>query len=281
MIGERCDALAARAIQLQAHTAELLCRMGELNTHVTTGQAILSDVNARNAASPRPGQSLPAMDDTSATAQYVAQSRLPLMHSSNQMAATLGSGTGSPVVGASAPPALPVFEACESTANSAAPRDDNDTYFDDGDRACHCETPLCSGSRPLDKTARPNRSFILRHATSIQRINEGAVHRAGSRGDAHAHESGLRSKLTPPECSTTPSLVAPDVLKQVAEVPVAMTASKSVCITVAISTLKFLHRARAERDYLLPEHDGLMASSGGTMVSGVEKDRENLCFVSV
>ena len=65
----RCDAPTARAIQLQAHTAELFCRMGELNTHVATGQAILSVANARNAASPRPDQSLPAMGDTSATAQ--------------------------------------------------------------------------------------------------------------------------------------------------------------------------------------------------------------------
>ena len=81
MTAEHCDALAARAIQLQAHTAELLCRMGELNTHVTPGQAILSGVTARNAVFPRPDQSLPAMDDTSATAQYVAQSRLPLTHS--------------------------------------------------------------------------------------------------------------------------------------------------------------------------------------------------------
>ena len=47
---ERCTTNAARAAQLQAHTAELLCRMGELNTHVTTGQAIPSGVNARNAA---------------------------------------------------------------------------------------------------------------------------------------------------------------------------------------------------------------------------------------
>ena len=79
---ERCTANAARAAQLQAHTAELLCRMGELNTqHVTTGQAIPSDANARNVAPPRPDQSLPAMGDTSATAQYVAQLRLPLTHS--------------------------------------------------------------------------------------------------------------------------------------------------------------------------------------------------------
>ena len=35
-IAERCTANAARAAQLQAHTAELLCRMGEPNTHVTT-----------------------------------------------------------------------------------------------------------------------------------------------------------------------------------------------------------------------------------------------------
>ena len=77
----------------------------------------------------------------------------------------------------------------------------------------------------------------------------------GARGDVHAHKSGLRSKLTPPECATTASLVAPDILVKVADVPVAMTASKIVCITVAISTLKFLHRARAERDYLLSTMD--------------------------
>ena len=191
------------------------------------------------------------MGDTSATAQYVAQSRLPQMHSSNQMATTLGSGAGSPVAGASAPPALPAFEARESTANSAAPRNDNDTYFDNRDGPFHCETPLCSGSRPLDKAAWPNRSFILRHATSSQRINEGAVHGMGARGDAHAHESGLWPKLTPPECATAPSLVTPGILMKVADVPVAMTASKIMCTTVAISTLKFMHHARAERDYLL------------------------------
>ena len=66
-IAERCTANAARAVQLQAHTAELLCRMGELNTHVKTGQAILSGLNARNAASPSPDLSLPAMGDTAAT----------------------------------------------------------------------------------------------------------------------------------------------------------------------------------------------------------------------
>ena len=38
MTAERCDALATRATQLQAHTAEVLCRMGELTTHVATGQ---------------------------------------------------------------------------------------------------------------------------------------------------------------------------------------------------------------------------------------------------
>ena len=105
---ERCTTNAARAAQLQAHTAELLCRMGELNTHVTTGQAVLSDANARNAPPPRPDQSLPAMGDTSATAQCVAQLGLPLTHSSNQLATTLGSGAGWPVTGASAPPTLPV-----------------------------------------------------------------------------------------------------------------------------------------------------------------------------
>ena len=35
-IAERCAANAARVIQLQAQTAALLCRMGELHTHVTT-----------------------------------------------------------------------------------------------------------------------------------------------------------------------------------------------------------------------------------------------------
>ena len=151
-------------------------------------------------------------------------------------------------------PAPPAFDARESTANSAAPRNDNDTYFDNGDGVFHCETPLCSGSPLLDKTARPNR-FILRHATSIQRTNEGAVHGVGARRDAHAHESGLRSKPTPPECAKTASLVAPEILVKVADVPVAMTASKTVCITAAIRTRKFLHRARAERDYLLSTMD--------------------------
>ena len=174
------------------------------------------------------------------------------MHSSNQMAAALGSGTSSPVIGVSAPPALSASDARESTANRAAPRsNDNDTYFDNSDGTFHCETLLRSGRRSLDKTARPNRSFILRHATSIQRTNEGAVNGMGSRGDAHTHESGLRSKLTPPECATTASLVAPEFLMRAVDVPAAMTASKIVRITVAISTLKFLHRARAERDYLL------------------------------
>ena len=149
------------------------------------------------------------------------------------MPTALGSGAGTPDAGASAPPALPVFEARESTANSAAPRNDNDTYFDNGNGAFHCETSLCRGSRSLDKTARPNRFFMLRHATSIQRINEGAAHGAGARGDAHAHESGLRSKQTPPECATTASLVAPEILMKVADVPVAMAVSKIVCIIVA------------------------------------------------
>ena len=56
-IVERCTANAARVAQLQAHAAELLGRMGEPNTHATTGQAIMSDANARNAAPPRPDQS--------------------------------------------------------------------------------------------------------------------------------------------------------------------------------------------------------------------------------
>ena len=100
---ERCTANAARVAQLQAHTAELLCRMGELNTHVTAGQAIPSDANARNTPPPRPDQSLPAVGDTSATAQYVAQSRLPLKRSSKQVATTLAIGHWglAPVVGRS------------------------------------------------------------------------------------------------------------------------------------------------------------------------------------
>ena len=190
------------------------------------------------------------MGDTSATAQYVAQLGLLLTHSSNQMTTTLGSGAGWPVLGASAPPTLPVFEAREPTANSAMPCDDNDTYFDDGDGTFHGETPLCSGGRPPDKTTRPNRSFILRHATSIQRINEGAVHGMGARGDAHTHESGLRSKLTPPECAMAASSVAPGILEKVADVRLAN--SFIGASTIAdINALKFLHRARAERDYLL------------------------------
>ena len=257
---KRCTANAARAVQLQAHAAELLCRMVELHTHVTTGQAIMSDVSARNAAPPRPDQSLPATDDTSATAQYVAQPRLPLMHSSTQMATTMGSGAGWPVIGASealfssAPPTLPVFEAREPTVNSAMPCDDNDTYFDDGDRTSHGETPLRSGGRPPDKTTRSNRSFILRHATSIQRINEGAVPGMGARGDAHTHESGPRPKLAPPEYAMTASSVAPEILEKVADVRLA-NSFIGASITVAINALKFLHRARAERDYLLSTMD--------------------------
>ena len=250
---ERCIANAARVAQLQAHAAELLGRMGEPNTHATTGQAIMSDVDARNAAAPRPDQSLPAMGDTSATAQYVAQSRLPLKHSLNQVATTLGSGAGWPDIGASAPPTLPVFEAREPTANRATPHNDNDIH-DDGGGTFHCETAPCSGGRPPDKTTRPNRSFILRHATSIQRINEGAVHGMGARGDAHTHESGPRSKLTPPECATTASSVAPEILEKVADVRLAYSPI-SAPATVAINALKFAHRARAERDYLLSTMD--------------------------
>ena len=247
-IAERCTANAARVAQLQAHAAELLGRMGEPNTHATTGQAITSDVNARNAAPPRPDQSLPAMGDTSATAQCVDQSRLPSKYS-NQVVMALRNGAGSPDIGASAPPTLPVFEAREPTANSATPCDDNDTYFDNGDGTFHCETAPCSGGRPPDKTTRPNRFFILRHATSIQRINEGAVHGMGARGDAHTHESGPRSKLTPPECAMTASSGAPAILEKVADVRLAYS-SIGASTTVAINALKFLHRARAERDYL-------------------------------
>ena len=160
-------------------------------------------------------------------------------------------------MGASAPPALPAFEARESTANSVAPRNDNDTYFNNGDGAFHCGIPLCSSSRPLDKTARPNRSFILRHATSIQRINEGAVHGMGARGDAHTHESGPRSKLTPPECAMTASSGAPAILEKVADVRLAYSSIDvtTVVTTVVINALKFAHRARAERDYLLSTMD--------------------------
>ena len=257
-IAERCIANAARVAQLQAHVAELLGRMGEPNTHATTGQAIMSDVNARNAAPPRPDQSLPAMGDTSATAQYVDQSRLPPKYSIQVvMALRNGAGSpvigaGSPVIGASAPPTLPVFEAHEPTANSATPHNDNDIH-DDGDGTFHCETAPCSGGRPPDKTTRPNRFFILRHATSIQRINEGAVHGMGARGDAHTHESGPRSKLTPPECAMTASSVAPEILEKVADVRLAY--SSIDVTTVVINALKFAHRARAERDYLLSTMD--------------------------
>ena len=255
-IAERCIANAARVAQLQAHVAELLGRMGEPNTHATTGQAIMSDVNARNAAPPRPDQSLPAMGDTSATAQYVDQSRLPSKYS-NQVVMALRNGAGSPDIGASAPSTLPVFEAREPTANSATPCDDNDTYFDNGDGTFHCETAPCSGGRPPDKTTRPNRFFILRHATSIQRINEGAVHGMGARGDAHTHESGPRSKLTPPECAMTASSGAPAILEKVADVRLAYSSidATTVVTTVVINALKFAHRARAERDYLLSTMD--------------------------
>ena len=109
MTVERCIANAARVAQLQAHAAELLGRMGEPNTHATTGQAIMSDVDARNAAAPRPDQSLPAMGDTSATAQYVAHLGLPLKHSPNQVATTLGSGAGWPDIGGSTPPIEPIL----------------------------------------------------------------------------------------------------------------------------------------------------------------------------
>ena len=108
--------------------------------------------------------------------------------------------------------------------------------------------------RSPDKTTRPNRSFILRHATSIQRINEGAVHGMGARGDAHTHESRLRSKLTPPECATTSSSVAPGILKKVADVWLTNSLIGAFT-TVAITALKFLHHARAESDYLLRPMD--------------------------
>ena len=168
----------------------------------------------------------------------------------------LRNGAGSPDIGASAPPTLPVFEAREPTANSATPHNDNDIH-DDGDGTFHCETAPCSGGRPPDKTTRPNRSFILRHATSIQRINEGAVHGMGARGDAHTHESGPLSKLTPPECAMTASSVAPEILEKVADVRLAYSSIDvtTVVTTVVINALKFAHRARAERDYLLSTMD--------------------------
>ena len=134
------------------------------------------------------------------------------------------------------------------------PCDDNDTYFDDGDGTFHGDTPLCSGGRPPDKMTRPNRSFILRHAISIQRINEGAVHGMGARGDAHTHESGLRPKLAPPEYAMAATSVAPKILEKVADVRL-VNSFIGASTTVAINALKFLHRARAERGYLLSTMD--------------------------
>ena len=94
----------------------------------------------------------------------------------------------------------------------------------------------------------------MRHATSIQRINEGAVHGMGARGDAHTHENRLRSKLTPPECATTSSSVAPAILEKAADVWLT-NSPIGASTTVAINALRFLHRARAERDYLLSTMD--------------------------
>ena len=108
--------------------------------------------------------------------------------------------------------------------------------------------------RSPDKTTRPNRSFILRHATSIQRINEGAVHVMGARGDAHTHENRRRSKLTPPECATTSFTIAPEILEKVADVWVTNSLIDA-STTVAINALKFLHRDRAERHCLLSTMD--------------------------
>ena len=75
----------------------------------------------------------------------------------------------------------------------------------------------------------------------------------GARGDAHTHESsGLQSK--PPECATTASLVAPEILEKVADVRLTNSFIGASTI-VAINAPKFLHRARAERDYLLSTMD--------------------------
>ena len=87
-------------------------------------------------------------------------------------------------------------------------------------------------------------------STSIQRINEGAVHGVGARGDAHTHENRLRSKLTLPECATTSSYAAPEILEKVADVWLTNSLI-GASTTVAINALKFLHRACAGRGYLL------------------------------
>ena len=71
----------------------------------------------------------------------------------------------------------------------------------------------------------------------------------GARGDAHTHENGLRPKLTPPECATTASSVAPEILEKVAVVWLT-NSLVGASTTVAINALKFMHRARAERDYM-------------------------------
>ena len=76
----------------------------------------------------------------------------------------------------------------------------------------------------------------------------------GARGDAHTHESGLRSKLTPPECATKASSVAHEILEKVADVRLTNSLIDA-STTVAINAPKFLHRARAERDYLLSTMD--------------------------
>ena len=76
----------------------------------------------------------------------------------------------------------------------------------------------------------------------------------GARGDAHTHESGPRPKLAPPEYAMTASSVVPEILEKVADVRLA-NSFIGASITVAINALKFLHRARAERDYLLSTMD--------------------------
>ena len=51
----------------------------------------------------------------------------------------------------------------------------------------------------------------------------------------------------------TASSVAPEILEKVADVRLAY--SSIDVTTVVINTLKFVHRARAERDYLLSTMD--------------------------
>ena len=91
-----------------------------------------------------------------------------------------------------------------------------------------------------------------RFSASTRALSTGWV--PAARGDAHRHESGLRYKLTPPECATTASSVAPETLEKVADVRLTNSFT-GASATVVINALKFLHRARAERDYLLSTMD--------------------------